>query len=366
MVGLLDRILNGSSGTGGLLGYAASPQGIGMAQGLLTGTGNFASNVGTGLGLGQANALNTAKIQAAQQKGTGAKSTIGKIMEDYKNGVIDAETADAALAVAQTKTDMLGNFEKIGGDISVSGRPQGMLDQTNVPPVETNSNPNYNEAGYENDLQAAISDGMTNQPIYGNEGQQIKNKVEKKSYLEDMGKSKAALDAPQVDAGIAAFDQVTNELIDLTKQLSKAGGKTKSGGNWLENAGAYFANTQGANLPFGLKTPGGQDINQVVASPQQTMRNQIEAKRPLLLTAIMRATGLTATQLNSNVELQNYLKTMGSATADDASTIAALKDLNAYVKTLAGKDGQLAPSTPAAPVATKRWNPETRKIEAIQ
>jgi hypothetical protein len=67
--GFFDRILNGSDGKGGILGYSASPQGIGMAQGLLTGTGNFANNVGVGLGLGQENALNQARIEQAKKSG---------------------------------------------------------------------------------------------------------------------------------------------------------------------------------------------------------------------------------------------------------------------------------------------------------
>jgi hypothetical protein len=69
----------------------------------------------------------------------------------------------------------------------------------------------------------------------------------------------------------------------------------------------------------------GQMTGSFTGSEAQSFRDSIAQTRPLLLTAIMKATGLSATQLNSNVELQTYLKT---ATDDKVSIQANVKALN--------------------------------------
>jgi hypothetical protein len=47
-----------------------------------------------------------------------------------------------------------------------------------------------------------------------------------------------------------------------------------------------------------------------------------------LLTAIMKATGLSATQLNSNVELQTYLKTATDTKVSIQSNVKALNNIS--------------------------------------
>lgn len=343
--GLLDRISD----------FADSAGGKGLAVGLLQGGDysttprNFAGILGQGLATGQqfkdADIKNKVAVAGAiaKTKGKAGNSPIGKLKADMDSGLISPSEYRAGLIKATTVFDPLGNVVQAspflnspsasqvgtaaggetsgvpGGGYDVSDWQTGMGMPSGAP-----------------DIQTLAPQAQQSQIIPPN----ISNPTEGKAYAEEMGKSKAAQNTPATINGMDAFDQVTNQLIGLNKKLAETGGSTKVGAPTLDNIQAYIANTQGANLPFGVKTPGGQDVNQVVASPEQSIRNQIESKKPLMLTAIMRATGLTSAQLNSNAEMQNYLKTMGSPTADVDSKINALNDLNSYVKTLSGRGGQ--------------------------
>jgi hypothetical protein len=72
----------------------------------------------------------------------------------------------------------------------------------------------------------------------------------------------------------------------------------------------------------------GQLTGSFTGSEAQSFRDSIEQTRPLLLTAIMKATGLSATQLNSNVELQTYLKTATDPKVSIQSNVKALNNIS--------------------------------------
>ena len=67
-----------------------------------------------------------------------------------------------------------------------------------------------------------------------------------------------------------------------------------------------------------------------------------------LLNAIKEATGMSAQQLNSNVELQTYLKSLGSEGMTAEANLAIIDNLS---KTYLGKSMTRAPAAPAAPTA---------------
>lgn len=100
----------------------------------------------------------------------------------------------------------------------------------------------------------------------------------------------------------------------------------------------------------------GQAISGAVGSKAQQFRDSIEQTRPLLLNAIKNATGMSAQQLNSNVELQTYLR---AATDPKLSIQANVEAMNNISKLFGlgeefkieppAKKGKSAPANSSAP-----------------
>lgn len=137
--------------------------------------------------------------------------------------------------------------------------------------------------------------------------------------VEGMGKPSATVEAQQQKEvvskeGRESVNRVLGNLYSEYTNLVKAGGITDTRQSVEEN---ISARTGASAL--------GQLTGSFTGSEAQSFRDTIAQTRPLLLTAIMKATGLSATQLNSNVELQTYLKT---ATDDKVSIQSNVKALN--------------------------------------
>jgi GH24 family phage-related lysozyme (muramidase) len=70
-----------------------------------------------------------------------------------------------------------------------------------------------------------------------------------------------------------------------------------------------------ANIPAYLgATPPGQELGKALATPSQSQRNALQASGRQLLTAIKAATGMSAQEMNSNVELQQLMAAISSPT----------------------------------------------------
>ena len=117
--------------------------------------------------------------------------------------------------------------------------------------------------------------------------------------------------------GKQAVNGVLNTLYSEYTNLVKSGGITDT----RQSAEANIAARTGAS---GI----GQLTGSYTGSESQSFRDTIEQTRPLLLTAIMKATGLSATQLNSNVELQTYLKTATDPKVSIQSNVKALNNIS--------------------------------------
>ena len=84
-----------------------------------------------------------------------------------------------------------------------------------------------------------------------------------------------------------------------------------------------------SNLAAGIGSSGvGQFAGRMVGTQNQSLRNQISQQRPLLLNAIKQATGMTAKQMDSNVELKMYLAAATDPTLDIRANLAALDKLD--------------------------------------
>jgi hypothetical protein len=90
----------------------------------------------------------------------------------------------------------------------------------------------------------------------------------------------------------------------------------------------------------------GQLGGRVFGTKEQDARNQIQSSRLRLLNAIKNATGMSAQQLNSNVELQTWLTSLTDTTRSYESNIKILDDIE---RSFAKGGAAAAPKPPANP-----------------
>jgi hypothetical protein len=119
----------------------------------------------------------------------------------------------------------------------------------------------------------------------------------------------------------------------------------------LKNSGGMSSTSAGAlsNLITSTQTgTAGQFLGGVFGTEAQSKRDQLKSVRLQLLNAIKEATGMSAQQLNSNVELQTYLKSLGSEGMTAEANLAIIDNLS---KTYLGKSMMRpAPAAPAGDI----------------
>lgn len=112
-----------------------------------------------------------------------------------------------------------------------------------------------------------------------------------------------------------------NTLVNAYTQLYKKGGAVDSSVTGLSgaahNTAEYIANT-----------PLGQLVGKIHGNPLQDYRTVIGGARPLIIDAIKQATGMGAKQLDSNVELDFYLRAASDPTNSYQSNMAILDALD--------------------------------------
>lgn len=116
-----------------------------------------------------------------------------------------------------------------------------------------------------------------------------KAKIERTNKQADMTKGKTA------------FQKVIDEMRSASDALDDAGASVSTGGD----VGTNIKN-------YARSTGPGQIIEGAIGTPAQEARDRYQAARQNLIPALMQATGMSAQQLNSNVELQNFLKALSS------------------------------------------------------
>jgi hypothetical protein len=121
--------------------------------------------------------------------------------------------------------------------------------------------------------------------------------------------------ARKADVAKKNVDEITTSIAEKYAELDKLDGVPSTRRGVLSNIQAYGA----AVVP---------QAGRALGTQEQSLRDSIGQIRPLLMQAIKDATGMSAQQMNSNVELQLYLN---SATSPDISleaNIAALNNLS--------------------------------------
>jgi hypothetical protein len=119
---------------------------------------------------------------------------------------------------------------------------------------------------------------------------------------------------------LEAKQQLSDTVSQLKQnydELLKGGGITSTVATPRENIGAKLS-TSGV----------GQILGGAVGTKNQEQRQTIEQTRPLLLNLIKTATGMSAQQMNSNAEMNMYLKAATDPTLTYEANMTALKNLD--------------------------------------
>jgi hypothetical protein len=117
-------------------------------------------------------------------------------------------------------------------------------------------------------------------------------------------------------AGKGGLDSAIATLRDAYNRLEEGGGITSTNAPIMSNVGASIS-----------ASPIGQLAGKAVGSKNQSARNDIAMTRPALLAALMKATGMSAKQIDSNAELKLWLSTATDPTLDVESNRRALDSI---------------------------------------
>jgi hypothetical protein len=147
-----------------------------------------------------------------------------------------------------------------------------------------------------------------------------------------VGKKQEAKEAAQSNA-----ETTIAQLRQSYDQLDRLGGITST------------RNRVGTNIAAGLSSSAaGQFTGRLLGTEAQSERNKIAQTRPLLMTTIMQAMGLSAKQLDSNAELKLWLSAATDPTLDLEANRDALNNLERML-TGKGKGAGAGATPPAAP-----------------
>lgn len=118
---------------------------------------------------------------------------------------------------------------------------------------------------------------------------------------------------------------------EAKKQLSDVVGQLKSSYDTLFEGGGITSTEIGGRENIGAtmgRSAVGQFIGGAVGTKNQEQRQIIEQTRPLLLNLIKEATGMSASQMNSNAEMQMYLKAATDPKLSYEANVTALRNLD--------------------------------------
>jgi hypothetical protein len=128
---------------------------------------------------------------------------------------------------------------------------------------------------------------------------------------------KAQEKADKAAEGQLALGDTIATAETLVKDLAKMGGITSTSKGPL------------ANLVTSLQTGAvGQMGGRAFGTKEQAKRDELKSVRLQLLNAVKEATGMSAQQLNSNVELKTYLDSLGSEGMSKEANLAILDNLS--------------------------------------
>ena len=112
-----------------------------------------------------------------------------------------------------------------------------------------------------------------------------------------------------------------------------------------------------SNLSAGLASSApGQVASNLAGTEAQSIRNEIKMTRPLLLQQIMKATGMSAKQMDSNAELKLWLSTATDPGLDIKSNLAALDNIEKMYGMPKAATPAPTPAQSATRATVSNWN----------
>lgn len=133
-------------------------------------------------------------------------------------------------------------------------------------------------------------------------------------------------------------------------QLSSVLDDLRSSYDTLEKAAAIPSTQRGvlSNLASSAQASGlGQALGRMGGTEEQSARDTINSSRMMLLNSIKQATGMSAQQLNSNVELKSWLQ----AVSDPTQSIETVSKVLGNIEKFVASGGKYSAKKEGAPVA---------------
>jgi len=330
--------------------------------------------------------LEAAKIQASMQGKARNIMTANELQQQIQSGAkvkyvplgngmyeVESATANETPLIGGVYTDENGQIRQApssGGNIRIPGSenisnalpeaqggnfPDGISTAANTPMPEVGSYPNY--GSIDQATQGVSADGSPGVlPPRQGAGQQIQAAqslipnvpVPKGDIFTvvdgGLGVGRPAGSAQELDyqlkqASLEKEKLESSKIKGETEKTSEQSTKAKNNfSTVIEEATNAYSNLYkkggavvGGEFSLGqvlASTNAGQKFGEITGSEAQLFRNYLDSLAPKILLGIMASTGLSATQLNSNAELQLQLKSLGDPSKPIQSNIAALDTLD--------------------------------------
>jgi hypothetical protein len=309
---------------------------------------------------------------AERQRKTQALQTLGPV-EAVRQGIVTLQEAEGFAnaqnigvpKVARTAEIAGPNGEKLIQSFDDRGNAIGQPVPAYLAPVQVNRG-NVIEfvtptAGQQLTVGMSPSESA-NLSLRGRElnlrAQEIQNKPERQVTVLDTETGNAVLvnesDAigstrytPQAASQVR--ERITRDR--AKKQMNTALMELKSQYDALREGGGIVSQSQGpvGNVMARISASGpGQTAGGAVGTKNQMARDMIEQTRPLLLNLIKEATGMSAQQMNSNAEMQLYLRAATDPTLSYEANINALDNLDKMFGLGLGVSGRQPPKKPGS------------------
>lgn len=288
-------------------------------------------------------ALRNINPQAAQQAAEKAIEMRGAMADVQKKELSALQEASlrnelASLGPNATQEDIMKVVTKYGSADKILTLLQTSADKQ----VQNQMRLDQAKAANDAKIEAARIAGESKEAIAK---MMIDSKVQLAQLAASLkGPSPAVLKAEEKAAKIAEGRQGLADTVEVAKTLVKD--IADKGGMTTTSKGAL------ANMVTSLGTGAvGQLAGRMAGTEIQAKRDELKSVRLQLLNAVKESTGMSATQLNSNVELKTWLDSLGSEGMSKEANLAILNNIsNRYLK--AGAAPMATPSADKGAVGT--------------
>lgn len=261
----------------------------------------------------------------------------GDATRAFINGQVVSMGRDTGAERARMKEELAiakARQELANGDIESQVKRAQLMELMGIDPAAAGAMPSGGQAPSSQELAGQVRDQMSQRYLQRQHGkapagyrrtQSGDLEPEPGGPNDEKGRIKRE-GADDVNASIAA-------LRDAYSRLEKGGGITSTEAGPLDNAAAAISAS-------GI----GQGVGKMLGTKNQSARNDVAMMRPALLAAMMKATGMSAKQMDSNAELKLWLSTATDPTLDVESNRRALANIERKYLRSSGQGGAPAAS----------------------